>query len=80
MWIRAAKRSNISKCSICSYAYQKGEKYFFMMHGVTKTRICLEHCVTKDCTNCEDKLICLTNNKQTVCIKGKHQNTRVIEP
>jgi hypothetical protein len=81
MIIRKAKRSKTSFCRICGKVFERGEKYIALngTFRVMRALMCIDHFNIKDCEGCVDRLKCLTQTKQTICINGSRGATKAEE-
>lgn len=83
MIIRTAKRSKTSFCRVCGRIYLRGDKYVALSGSfrVMRANMCMEHFKVKNCDGCKNKerMKCVTDNKQCICIEGGIEDTVVRE-
>jgi len=81
MRIAKTKRAGQIYCRICGHKFKKDEKYV-RLDGTLRVRrsvMCISHFQVKSCYNCPDRLKCLTEDKQKLCILGGDIITKVEE-
>lgn len=81
--IKKAQRSKTSFCRVCGKCFERGEKYFALSGSfrVMRALMCMDHFNVRNCSGCEEKqrMKCITQNKQSACIKGTFRDTVVEE-